>query len=148
MGFLAKAELSDIPLLRIFFKTIDIEVERDRAEGGAKSYKLSVKALRSGKSLVIFPEGGIHGNPTEVNFFKEGAFRLAFRQKVPILPVGLPDTFKHLPDLQKTGKPGRIHVILHDPIETVGLTDADIPKLMVDIRAMLQKDVDEYENRP
>lgn len=146
-GFLAKAELSDIPLLRIFFKTIDIEVERDRPEGGAKSYKLSVQALKSGKSLVIFPEGGIFGNPLVVNPFKEGAFKLALRQKAPILPVGLPDTHKRLPDEAKRGKPGRIHVILHDPIETTSLTDADIPALMEEIRGMFQKDIDSHENR-
>ena len=146
-GFLAKAELSNVPLLRIFFKTIDIEVERDRPEGGAKSYKLSVQALKSGKSLVIFPEGGIYGNPKIINPFKEGAFRIAIRQKIPILPVGLPDTHKYLPDEVKRGKPGRIHVILHEPVETASLTDADIPALIEEIRTMFQKDIDSHENR-
>src|ERR1022692_2683629 len=43
MSFMAKAELTDIPLFGVYFKTIDIEVDRNSVEGGAKAYRKAVK---------------------------------------------------------------------------------------------------------
>ncbi len=52
----------------------------------ASAYKNSVKILRNGEALMIFPEGGRSPDGL-LTPFKEGAGRLAIRFGVPILPV-------------------------------------------------------------
>lgn len=144
VGFLAKAELTRIPLLGKFFTTIDIEVDRESGEQSATAYRKAIRALRDNQSLVIFPEGGIYPDPLRIKPFKEGAFRLAVRNKVPILPISFPDNFKILPDGTKTAKPGKIRVILHDPVETGNLDEEDIPFICNKIYQIIQDDITEY----
>jgi 1-acyl-sn-glycerol-3-phosphate acyltransferase len=140
--FMGKAELASIPLFRISFKQgLDIEVERDSTENSALAYKRTVTALRSQKSVVIFPEAGIFPNPRILHPFKEGAFRIAIRQKTPILPIVMPDNYKCLPDEEKRAKPGKIRIILHNPIETASLKDTDSENLKEEIYQLIAKDI-------
>jgi 1-acyl-sn-glycerol-3-phosphate acyltransferase len=141
MGFLAKAELSKIPLLNIFFRTIDIEVDRGSGEASATAYRKSVKALQEGKSLMIFPEGGILSGAPALQPFKEGAFSMAVRQKIPLLPVSMPDSWKVLPDEKKLAKAGKIRIILHKPIETEGLGSGDVPALKERVFNIINQDI-------
>ena len=89
------------------------------------------KAVAEGKSLMVFPEGGIlTKNPPRMVRFKEGAFRIAINEQVPIVPITLPSNFRILPD-DETYLPS-IHtakIIIHEPISTVGLTEKDMPAL-------------------
>ena len=138
---MAKSELSDIPLFGLFFKTIDIEVDRQSGEGGARSYRKAVKALNNNYNVVIFPEGGIHPDPLQIKPFKDGAFQLAIRQKTDIIPVGLPDNYKILPDGSKIAKPGKIRIILHEPLRTKDVTTSEIEGLKQSLFDILQKDL-------
>ncbi len=139
--FMAKAELSDIPLFGLFFKTIDIEVDRQSGEGGAKAYRKAVRALEAGYHLVIFPEGGIHPDPYKVKPFKNGAFQLAIRQKTGILPVALPDNFKILPDGGKIAKTGKIRIILHEPLSVSDVSVKEMDILKEHLSEILQNDL-------
>ena len=138
---MAKAELSDIPFFGIFFKTIDIEVDRQSGEGGARAYRKAVKALNNNYNVVIFPEGGIHPDPQVVKPFKEGAFQLAIRQKTDILPVGMPDNYKILPDEANRAKPGKIRIILHEPLSTRDVNIKGVEGLKQSLFDILQKDL-------
>jgi 1-acyl-sn-glycerol-3-phosphate acyltransferase len=139
--FMAKAELSDIPLFGLFFKTIDIEVDRQSGEGGARAYRKAVKALNNNYNVVIFPEGGIHPDPQRIKPFKDGAFQLAIRQRADIITVGLPDNYKILPDEAKIAKPGKIRIILHKPLKTLDITIQEIEGLKQSLFEILQKDL-------
>jgi 1-acyl-sn-glycerol-3-phosphate acyltransferase len=140
--FMAKAELSDIPFFGIYFRTIDIEVDRGNGEQGAMAYRKAVKALQGGQNLVIYPEGGILPDPLLVKPFKDGAFQLAIRQKTPILPVGLPDNYKIIPDAPQAAKPGKIRIILHELLQTADLKPADMERLKEKLTDILQKDIE------
>ncbi len=140
--FMGKAELVAIPLFGISFKKgLDIEVERGSTENSALAYKRTVTALRAGKSVVIFPEGGIFPNPHILHPFKEGAFRIAIKQKTPILPIVLPDNHKLLPDEEKRAKAGKIRIILHNPVETSALAATDSESLKEQIYQLIAKDI-------
>ena len=140
-SFMAKAELSNIPFFGIYFRTIDIEVDRENGDKGAHAYRLAVKALQSGQNLVIYPEGGIFPDPLLIKPFKDGAFQLAIRQQLNILPVGLPDNYKIIPDAPRTAKPGKIRIILHEPLKTAGLKTSDMEALKTELHKILQKDI-------
>ena len=63
--------------------------------------------------------------------FKNGPFRLAIEKQVPIVPITFMNNWLLLPDdfYRRIGHPGIAHVILHDPIPTIGLTENDLDVL-------------------
>ena len=86
--FLGKSEILTYPIIRTYFKNLNIPVFRfDRKKVGV-SFQLALEAIEEGWSLVIFPEGTI----PEVNIpkmmpFKNGAFKIAKEANVPIVPI-------------------------------------------------------------
>lgn len=145
-GFMAKVEVSRIPLFGMFFRTIDLSVDRSSREKSALSYKKSIEALKGGKGLVIFPEGGILGTIPILQPFKDGAFDLAVRQQVAILPFTFPDNWKLIPDDgKKLGKPGKIRIILHKPLETAHLTKEDVGALRDQVFEIISEDMRKYK---
>lgn len=97
-GFLAKKELAKIPLFGIFFRYFDVPVYRDKSEKAITTVKKAIERVRRGDSLVIFPEGGIKGKSPHLNEFKKGAFDIATKLNLPIVPVCMPDNWRILPD--------------------------------------------------
>lgn len=130
-AFVGKNSLSKVPLFGYMFRKLHIAVERESKIASARAFLRMKKTLESGKSLIIFPEGGIRTeNPPEMTPFKEGAFRLAIETQTPIVPVTLKWAWKVLPDDGK--KIASWHVlenIIHPPIETAGMSLADLEKL-------------------
>ncbi|MFD2537228.1 lysophospholipid acyltransferase family protein [Sphingobacterium chuzhouense] len=118
-SFMGKIELLKNPVTRIFFQTIDIPVKRDSKISAFKAYKRALELLQEGKSLAIFPEGRIeHDYPPLLHRFKSGAFRMAYANQTPILPIVIQDAWQILWDDGKTygAKPGVIHVKVLAPI--------------------------------
>ena len=86
--FLGKSEILTYPIIRTYFKNLNIPVFRfDRKKVGL-SFTLAVEAIREGWSLVIFSEGTIPSeNIPKMLPFKNGAFKIAKEAKVPIVPI-------------------------------------------------------------
>ena len=60
----------------------------DRQSNDLGAIKASLKVLKEGRKLVIFPEGTRHHNQTmEFGEIKGGASMLAIKAKVPIIPI-------------------------------------------------------------
>ena len=100
-NFMAKIELARIPVFGIFFRTIDIAVDRKNPRQAAQAYQKAFDQLDSGKSIVIFPEGTITRDTPRLGRFKEGAFKLAIEKQVDILPVTIIGNWIILPDKGK-----------------------------------------------
>lgn len=116
-GFLAKDELTRIPLFRRFFHTIDVAVDRVNGRNAHLAYLRASVKLKAGQSIAIFPEGGIIRGPAVLKAFKSGAFKLAVEHNIPIVPVSLIDSRFILPDEDKIGLfPGKSRVVIHKPI--------------------------------
>ena len=91
----------------------------------------ALEAVDRGRSLAIFPEGTIpKGNHPAMIHFKDGPFRIAVEKQIPIVPVTIPYNWIILPD---NGKfvPNRMlmKTVIHEPIETKGMTVDDIDYL-------------------
>jgi 1-acyl-sn-glycerol-3-phosphate acyltransferase len=132
-SFIGKEELRQNMVLGFFFRTIDITVNRESKISSFRAFKLAGEKLKSGISVVIFPEATIPLEyPPNLGSFKNGAFRLAIELKIPILPVTSPDTWKLLWNTgSKYGsRPGICNIFVHKPVETAHLTfdDADTLK--------------------
>jgi 1-acyl-sn-glycerol-3-phosphate acyltransferase len=120
--FVGKNEMENIPLFGYMYRKLHITVDRSRLKSRGNTLLQSLKAIDDGKSLIIFPEGGIvTRKPPQMAPFKDGAFRTAIEKQIPIVPVSIPHNWIILPDqspLRLHG--GTIRVIFHQPIETTG----------------------------
>jgi 1-acyl-sn-glycerol-3-phosphate acyltransferase len=150
-AFVGKSALKKAPLFGYMFAKLHIQVDRADSASRAKSLQRSIKALQSGRSIVIFPEGGIKSQcPPQLHRpFKDGAFRMAIGQQVPVVPISLLNNHKRLPDKKKMRlHPGRIRAIVHAPIETTGMTLADVDALREQTFAVIDHALHAYASQP
>jgi 1-acyl-sn-glycerol-3-phosphate acyltransferase len=141
-AFMGKEELVRNPVLGIFFKTIDIPVNRESKIAAFRAFKKADEYLNKGMSMVIFPEGKI-GNeyPPILHEFKNGPFRLAIEHQLPIIPVHIDQLWKMMWDdgFKFGSRPGIGTLWVHQPIETKGLTVDDADALKDRVYAALSK---------
>ena len=79
----------------------------------------AVKSLQAGMPLVIFPEGGRTADG-ELKPFLPGAFFLAIKAQVDIVPVALVGTYELLPMNTYHIKPRPLEMRVGRPISTAG----------------------------
>lgn len=123
-AFMGKHELLENHLLKLFFKTIDIPLNRDSKMSSFRAFKKGEVYLKQGISLVIFPEGKIGDDyPPILHEFKNGPFKLAIEQQIPIIPISMVNVWKKMwDDGSKYGtRPGICDICIHQPVETKGL---------------------------
>lgn len=131
--FLGKKELGDIPVFNIYFKRMNILVDRKNAKAAYKSIAKAYEVMEKGSSVVIFPEGTISDTAPELGPFKNGAFHLAQQLELPILPITFVGNHKLLEDKMSffaNCRPGRSHMYIHKPI----VIDKDNPQGLLTLR--------------
>lgn len=128
--FVGKNDMEKIPFFGFMYKKLHITVNRNSLKSRYATILKSLEAIDEGKSLMMFPEGGILTSecPKMIRF-KDGAFRTAIEKQIPIVPVTIPFNWIILPDGIWLPKIQAIKVIYHEPIETVGMTLNDINSL-------------------
>lgn len=130
--FMGKIELLENPILKLFFTTIDIPVDRKSIKSSFQSFKKANERIENGMSLVIFPEGKIPDDyPPILDEFKNGPFRMAIENKVAIVPVSFQNIWERMwDDGHKYGtSPGKCFIFVHEKIETQNLSIQDTESL-------------------
>lgn len=139
--WLAKAELFRVPLFGWMLRMAgDVPVDRSVPRQGARAMLRCAKYLRQHCSVVFFPEGG-RSPDGEVQPFNEGAFQLAIREQVPILPLVVEGTGKALP--AKTWLWGRSRDIQLRVLEAIPVEGWGVKESAALRDAVRQKIVDE-----
>ncbi|GAA0188275.1 lysophospholipid acyltransferase family protein [Fulvivirga kasyanovii] len=147
--FVGKSDMEKVPLFGYMYKKLHITVNRDSLKSRYGTFLRSCLAIDEGKNLMIFPEGGIlTTSPPEMTRFKDGAFRTAIEKQIAIIPVTIPYNWIILPDSSFLPRRHKMKIIYHEPIETQGLTLADMPALKQKtyevINSELKKHLNEY----
>lgn len=132
-GFLAKAELRKVPF---FGRAMEVggHVFVERGERGRARVAIAKAAadVRSGGSIVIFPEG-TRSRRREVMPFKKGGFHLAKAAQVPIVPVGLRNTAAIIPKHSQSFEPGSCEVHIGEPISVDRVAALGIDELVLEV---------------
>jgi 1-acyl-sn-glycerol-3-phosphate acyltransferase len=102
-----------------------------------KSLLRAVDDLKSGMSTVIFPEGG-RSTSGHVQPFMNGAFYLAMKAQVDIVPVAIIGTFELLPMNSFHIRPRPVGLIFGKPISTAGMKMHDLEKLAEKVQGVIQ----------
>ncbi len=139
--FLGKKELGEVPVFNIFFKRMNILIDRSNPKASHNSIMRVLKLMGKGGSVVIFPEGTIPISAPEMKAFKNGAFRVALECKAPIVPISFPNNANLLEDswsfFAKAG-PGRARMLIHDAINLDELGEQDLISLREKTREIIQ----------
>ena len=69
--------------------------------------------------------------------FEPGAFKIALKAGVPIVPVAIRGTFALLPRTSLAPRPGRVDVVILEPIETAGYDEKTLPALIERTRSAI-----------
>lgn len=128
--WVAKKELLKLPFIGgLLWVNDHILLSRDEHGSIKAVYRQAVEQLRSGTSMLFFPEGTRSGTD-EMGSFKNGAFKLAIKEKKPILPVFIGGTREAIPKggwIFKAKVSGSLVVL--PPIDTSGYQAADYADL-------------------
>ncbi|MBK5280078.1 MAG: 1-acyl-sn-glycerol-3-phosphate acyltransferase [Bacteroidia bacterium] len=143
--FVGKSEMENIPLFGFMYSRLHITVDRSKLKSKFITLQRSLEALDQGKSLVIYPEGGIiTHHPPHIVKFKDGAFRAAIERQVSIVPVTIPYNWIIMPDPPKYLHPRKIVVIFHEPIETKGMTRQNVDELKKRVFEVIQGELQKH----
>jgi 1-acyl-sn-glycerol-3-phosphate acyltransferase len=149
MKWIGKASLFELPLLgRMMHLSRDIPVDRSSRMSRARVLAEAATRLRQNSSVMIMPEGTRTPDGT-VGPFNDGAFRLAIKLGVPILPVAVEGTFDALPkDDWRFGARHEISLHVFDPIPVDGLKANDAPQLVETTRNLIVNQVATWRGLP
>ncbi len=148
--FVGKSELLRWPILSIFFKKIDIAVNREKRHSAMRSILRAKQELKNGWSIVIYPEGKIPLAAPKLDEFKNGPFKLAIDSNVPVLPITIIDSWKRFnvdPVLTGLASPGICRVIIHNPISTDGMEKKDLLNLRTDTYDVINDTLLKYNKK-
>lgn len=128
------------------YRKLHITVNRKSLKSKYETIERSKEAIEAGKSLVIFPEGGIvTKSPPSIGKFKDGPFRIAIEKQIPVIPVTIPYNWIILPDDGKMMVTRRTSkLIFHEPIATKGMTIHDMDTLKEKVYHIIDNELKKY----
>ena len=134
-----KKELLSYPVVGWQLKRSgQICIDQQNPSHSISSIRAALKGLQQGLPLVIFPEGG-RTPDGEIKPFLQGAFFLAIKAQVDIVPVALVGTYELLPMNTYHIKCRPLEMRVGEPISTTGLTIRDLPALSARVQKALEE---------
>lgn len=152
--YVSKAEIFRIPIVGWAMRLAgNIALIRQTRRSQMQTYRQMLNVLKSGSSLVVFPEG-TRSPDGRLRRFKEGAFRAARQLQVPVVPITILGTRDIMPPsawvpLSYPDVP--ISIVIHPSIESFSrsirhLADASFHSIRSALPKNLQDDPSNGEN--
>ncbi len=136
---MAKKELFRYPFMGWHLKRSgQLAIDATDARSSMRSLQSAANTLKAGMPLLVFPEGG-RSTDGVIQPFMGGAFYVAIRAGVPIVPIALVGTLEALPMNHYIIKPTPFRLIVGDPIATEGWN----PRQMDELAAKVQKELED-----
>ncbi len=136
---MAKKELFRYPFLGWHLRRSgQIPIERDNARSSLRGLIAASKTVHSGMPLLVFPEGGRSADG-QVKPFLSGAFYVAIKAGVPVVPMAIVGTFEAAPMNSFVIKPRPLTLLVGEPVSTKEFN----PRAMDQLAAITQKAVED-----
>jgi 1-acyl-sn-glycerol-3-phosphate acyltransferase len=118
--FILKKELTLVPIWGWALKYGHyITIDRGNARDAMKSLDEAAERMRQGASVILFGEG-TRTRDGNLQSLKRGAFSLAVKAGMPVVPVTINNTFKILPRGSLRVNPADIEIVFDEPISIEG----------------------------
>jgi 1-acyl-sn-glycerol-3-phosphate acyltransferase len=135
---LFKSELLSYPIIGWHLKRSgQVCINQQNSTRSVGSVRSALKSLKAGMPLVIFPEGG-RTPDGEIKPFMAGAFFLAIKAEVDVVPVALIGTFELLPMNTYHIKSRPLEMRVGEPISTAGCTLRDMDAVSDKVKAAME----------
>jgi 1-acyl-sn-glycerol-3-phosphate acyltransferase len=113
-------------------------IDQQKPTNSIAAIRSAVKSLKGGMPLVIYPEGG-RTPDGEIKPFLPGAFFLAIKAQVDIVPVALIGTYELLPMDTYHIKCRPLEMRVGEPISTAGLTIRDMEAVSAKVHKAIEE---------
>lgn len=136
MKWVGKAELWKLPIAgQLMRLSGDIPVDRRDRESRANVLTMARQYLEDKCSVMFFPEG-TRSRDGRVHRFADGAFRLAIKAGVPVIPIAVDGSRRALPkhSIWFEPNPETIRVRVLPPVATDGYTADEARDLQREVR--------------
>jgi 1-acyl-sn-glycerol-3-phosphate acyltransferase len=144
--WIAKKELFGIPVFgHALTRTGSIAIDRKNFVRAMRSINDAARIIQEGKSVMTFPEG-TRSMDNQIHPFKKGVFHLALKAGVPIVPVTIVGSGGIMPKKSFRIHPGRITLIVDEPIEVAGYTEETVDDLITRVHTVVSSHY--YLRRP
>lgn len=136
---IAKKELFSYPFLGWHLRRSgQIPIDPDHAIASMRSLNRATRTLREhGLPLVVFPEGG-RSDDGRIQPFMPGAFYVAIKAQVEVVPMALIGTFEMLPMNTYHIRPRPLELLVGEPIATTGYSTREMEKLAVVVQKAIE----------
>jgi 1-acyl-sn-glycerol-3-phosphate acyltransferase len=122
-----------------------IAVDRSSGTEAMRSLDAAARKIAAGASVLLYAEG-TRTRDGRLQQFKRGAFNLAVRARVPVVPLTVNGSFPILPKASLAVRPGRVHLVIDPPIPIEGEGKEEEKRLMDLVRtSMVSHYVDQQE---
>ncbi|MDP8299730.1 MAG: lysophospholipid acyltransferase family protein [Candidatus Tantalella remota] len=114
--FLAKQELFNAPVFGAYMKLQEyIPIERSNIRKSFKTYQTIITLLKSGNSIVIFPEG-TRSFDHKLGKFKPSSFSILQDTKVRVVPIAINGSTRIQRRGSKSITPGKVKIKILPPV--------------------------------
>jgi 1-acyl-sn-glycerol-3-phosphate acyltransferase len=137
LRFIAKKSLFRIPFFGWYLALAGyIRLDRSNRDRAIRSHDKAAEKIQKGVPIVSFP-GGTRSPDGSVQPFKKGAFMLALKAGVPLVPVSITGSIKVLPKNSFSIQPGTIRIHYGKPVDVSGYSVDDRDRLIADVREVI-----------
>ena len=153
LRIIAKESLRRFPFLGWHLRrTGHMLVDRRRPNRTA-IFSWASRLTLTGLSLIVFPEG-TRSRGGRVSRFKGGSFYLALEAGMPVVPLSVIGSRHVMLKGRLATYPGHVRLVVHDPIDTSGLSGTDPKAFGERVRQIIAPDAeadverDDVHSRP
>ncbi|MGD9722212.1 MAG: lysophospholipid acyltransferase family protein [Pirellulales bacterium] len=136
LNYVARTTLFSSGLFRLLVAGLDA-IPIDREGGGLGGLKETLKRIKRGEMVLLFPEG-TRTPDGEVHAMKPGFCALARRSGVPLVPVALDGAFDAWPRTRALPRPAIVHVRWGDPIEPALVAKLSDDELVAEVERRIR----------
>lgn len=128
--WIIKKEILKLPIFGYaLYASRNIFIDRSNTTSAIESINKGFDRLPKGVSVMVFAEG-TRSSDGQIHEFKKGGFITAVARKISILPVTVNGSRRVMRKGSFTLKPGKIQIVIGNPIDTSGYTNDTIPELI------------------
>ena len=146
--WIAKKSLFRVPFMGWHMRRSGyIAIDRENPREAAKSIAEAAGIIQNGVNAIAFPEG-TRSRTGELGKFHSGAFSLALRTGVPLVPVSLDGSYRVIVPKTLQVNPGvTIRIKIDRPIDLSSYVKGEKHRLMEDVYRIMGRNVEELRSR-
>jgi putative phosphoserine phosphatase/1-acylglycerol-3-phosphate O-acyltransferase len=145
--YVGKKEVARVPIFGwVLRATGQILIDRSDPEAAIASIEASLASMPRGLSVFIFPEGT--RSDGALGPFKKGAFHIAMRLGVPMVPMAIEGAQLLLPRHALLPRPGTVTIKISPPVDTSAWSPATLDRHVMEVREAMLRQLEQLRAEP